>query len=303
MLDNAPLKLLSLGLSVVLWFAIAGEKTSEMGLRVPLELQNFPREMELTGEPANSVEVRLRASPGVIERLGPGEVSARVNLTGFSEGEHIVHLASDAVRVPFGVKVVRINPSILTLNLERTLHKTVPIRPRLLGRPAPGFEVAEVRAMPPRVEMAGPRSRIQPVESAFTEPVSVEGARSTVVAEVTVGLEDPVLRIQGSPRVEVTAEIREAFEKRSFPNRAVAVRGRPARLVPAAVSIVLTGPPAILAAMDPEAVLPYVDLTETSPKGRAKVAVAVELAGSHPGVAVYQVDPPEVTASPLRRRP
>ena len=133
LLENLPLKLVSLALAALLWFVIAGEKTSEMGLSVPVELQNFPKDLELTGEPVNAVEVRLRASPGIIQRLGPGDVSAQVDLTGVQEGEHIVHLTGDSIRVPFGVKVVKITPSILTLNLERTLQKMVPVRPRLLG--------------------------------------------------------------------------------------------------------------------------------------------------------------------------
>jgi hypothetical protein len=45
------------------------------------------------------------------------------------------------------------------------------------------------------------------VEGAFTEPVSVEAADATVVENVNLGVDDPLLRIQGSPRVTVTARI------------------------------------------------------------------------------------------------
>jgi YbbR domain-containing protein len=205
--QNLPLKLVSLALATVLWFVIAGEKTSEMGLSVPVELKNFPKDLELTGDAVNAVEVRLRASPSIIQSLGPQEVSAHVDLTGVVEGEHIVNLTADSIRIPFGVKVVRINPSTLTLNLERTVQKVVPVRARLLGRPAPGYEVAEVTINPPEVRVAGPKSRIQEVEGAFTEPVSVEAAQATVVDTVNLGVEDPLLRIQGNPRVRVTARI------------------------------------------------------------------------------------------------
>jgi YbbR domain-containing protein len=207
LLQNLPLKLVSLVLATVLWFVIAGEKTSEMGLSVPVELKNFPTDLELTGDAVNAVEVRLRASPSIIQSLGPQEVSAHVDLSGVVEGEHIVNLTADSIRIPFGVKVVRINPSTLTLNLERTVQKMVPVRARLLGRPAPGYEVAEVTAAPPEVRVTGPKSRVQEAEGAFTEPVSVEGAASTVVETVNLGVEDPLLRIQGSPRVRVTARI------------------------------------------------------------------------------------------------
>jgi YbbR domain-containing protein len=123
------------------------------------------------------------------------------------EGEHIVNLTGDSIRIPFGVKVVRINPSTLTLNLERTVQKMVPVRPRLLGRPAKGHEVAEVTSTPPEVRVTGPKSRVLEVEGAFTEPVSVEAAEDTVVENVNLGVDDPLLRIQGSSRVRVTARI------------------------------------------------------------------------------------------------
>jgi YbbR-like protein len=208
--ENLPLKLLSLGFALGLWFVIAGETTSELGLQVALELQNFPRDMELTGDAVNAVEVRLRASPGILHALNPGDVSARIDLRGAVAGERIVHLTPEAIRVPFGVKVVKISPSILTLNLEPTLVKVVPIRPRLLGRPAKGYEVGEITSEPAEVRISGPKSRVEEIESAFTEPISLDGARGPVTDLVNVGLEDPLLRLQGDPRVRVTADVKEA---------------------------------------------------------------------------------------------
>ena len=70
LLDNLPVKAASLALAVLLWFVIAGEKTSERGMLIAVELQNFPKDLELTGDPVNQVEVRLRASPSLIQQLG-----------------------------------------------------------------------------------------------------------------------------------------------------------------------------------------------------------------------------------------
>ena len=61
---------------------IAGEKSSERGLSVPVELQNLPKDLELTGGVVTSVEVRLRASPGIIHGLGPRDLSAVIDLQG-----------------------------------------------------------------------------------------------------------------------------------------------------------------------------------------------------------------------------
>ncbi|PYQ03618.1 MAG: hypothetical protein DMF83_20625 [Acidobacteria bacterium] len=297
-LDNLPLKLVSLVLAVLLWFVIAGEKTSEMGLSVPVELQNFPKDLELTGDPVDTVEVRLRASPGIIQRLSPGDVSAHIDLVDAREGERIVHLTPDSVRVPFGVTVVKISPSIITLNLERTLQKTVPVRPRLLGRPAPGYEVGEMTTEPAEVRISGPKSRVQEVESAYTEPVSVEGAEANVVDHVNIGLEDPLLRIQGNPRVRVTARVREIEHTRTFPDLPVEVRRGSFAARPSRVSVVLAGPASVLDQADGAAIRAYVDAGQVDETGTAHVAV--ELAPGLTGVEIRETQPAEVALRPLR---
>lgn len=287
LIGSAGLKLTSLGLAVVLWVVIAGEKTSEMGLSVPVELQNFPQDLELTGEPVNAVEVRLRASPGVIQQLGPGDVSAQIDLGGVHEGEHIVHLTERSIRVPFGVHVVKISPSSLSLNFERTLQKTVPIRPRLVGRPAEGFEVAGVSAVPTEVRIAGPKSRVLEVESAFTEPVSVDGALQTEIDMVNIGLDDPTLRIQGSPRVEVKAEVRPVTGRRTLSVQVQARAGiQSAR--PASVRAHLTGPAAALQALRESDLRAYL---EAPAAGATRAPVRVELVAPQPGVAIEAVEP------------
>ena len=297
-LDNLPLKLVSLVLAVLLWFVIAGEKTSEMGLSVPVELQNFPKDLELTGDPVDTVEVRLRASPGIIQRLTPGDVSAHIDLVDSHEGERIVHLTPDSVRVPFGVTVVKISPSIITLNLERTGQKMVPVRPRLLGRPAPGYEVGEMTTEPAEVRIAGPKSRVQEVESAYTEPVSVEGAEASVVDHVNIGLEDPLLRIQGNPRVRVTARVREVEHTRTFPGLPVDVRRGSFAARPPRVSVVLAGPASVLDQADSASIHPYADAGQVDETGTAHVAV--ELAPGLTGVEIREIQPAEVALRPLR---
>jgi len=293
MLDNVALKLVSLGLAALLWFVIAGEKTSEMGVSAHLELQSFPKDLEVTGEPVDSVEVRLRASPGIIQRIGPGDVSAQVDLAGLEEGEHIVHLTEKSIRMPFGVKVVKITPSLLTLNLERTLQKVVPVRPRLVGRPAVGYEVAEVKADPVETRIAGPRSRVATVESAFTEPLSIEGSQSNVTAVVNMGLEDPMLRILGSPRVRATVTIREVEGERALEAVPVEVKGEGMTVRPTAVRVVVEGPASLLRALRPEDVHAAVELDAA--RAPAEAPVSVDFAPGHAALRVKQVTPASVS--------
>ncbi len=195
--------------------------------------------------------------------------------------------------MPFGVKVVKITPSILTLSLERTVQKVVPVRPRLVGRPAAGFEVGEVRADPAEVRIAGPRSRVQAVESAFTEPLSIEGAQAGVSDVVNMGLDDPLLRVLGSPRVRATVRIREEEGERAVDGVPVEVHGGEASLRPVSVRVVVTGPASLLRTLTTADLHASVDLAAAPPS--ESPAVTVDLAPGHAGLRVKEVSPPSVT--------
>ena len=70
------LKLLSLGLAVSLWMVVSGEETVERGLRVPLELQQFPSGMEL------QTDGKIVIGGKGITAPGPGFVAIRYRVDG-----------------------------------------------------------------------------------------------------------------------------------------------------------------------------------------------------------------------------
>jgi len=295
---DTALRLASLGLAAGLWFVIVGRQTAERGVGVPVELRNVPRDLELTGDPVNSVDVRVRASPGLINSLETGKLLATIDLAGAAEGERIVQLTPAAVQVPFGFRVVKITPSLLTLNLERTERKTVPVRPRVTGRPASGFEIKGVASDPPEVRVAGPRSRVQEMESAFTEPLSVEGAQSNVSDVVNMGLDDPLLRVLGSPRVRATVRIRELEGERTLDAVAVEVRGGELSVRPASVRVIVAGPASLLRTMTTDDVHAFVDLAAATPGAAA--SVGVDLSAGHAGLRVKEIVPAAVTVRTSR---
>lgn len=293
MVDNLPLKAASLVLATLLWFVIAGEKTSELGLEVPVELRNFPPGLELVEEPPRSVEVRLRASPGLLQGLEKDEVHAAIDLSGIGEGERILHLAPDGIQVPFGVDVVKITPARFTLRFERTLEVTVPVRPTVEGEPAEGYEVDGVVAQPPTVRVAGPKSRVERVEHAYTEPLSIRGATRSINAELSAGIEDPLLRILGERRVRVTARIREERAERAFENLEVQVDDDGLRAVPERVTVRLRGPKAAVDELTPEHVAVRAHVANADENG--ETPVSVELAGGYRELAVVACEPDRVT--------
>lgn len=266
---NLWLKTLALGLSTVLWLTVTRDHVVERSLRVPLEYQNIPAELELTGEPPASVDVRIRGASSLLARLEPGEVVAVLDLHGARPGQRLFHLLTDQVRVPFGVEVTQVAPPTLSLTLERSGRRRVPVVPEIEGEPAPGFVAGRVTVDPPFVEVTGPESRLNAIREATTEPISVQGAMADVRDRVTIGVADAALRLNEPRSAAVVVEIVPAPIERSVKDVRVRVRnagqGLRVSVRPATVTVVLRGRREALGALDASRLEVFVDVASLGP--------------------------------------
>ena len=166
-------------LAVLLWMIVAGEETVERGLRVPLELQQFPAGLELQGEAADRSSTSACAGPPARSAASSPATSSRCStFAGASRAGGCSSSRRSRCATPFGVEVVQVTPSSVALVFETVGDEDVPIAPPVEGEPAPGYVVGPMTADPPTVEVIGPESAVGSASPRrVTEAVSVAGAR------------------------------------------------------------------------------------------------------------------------------
>ena len=116
--NELPLKLASLVLALFVWMYLKTEARTVQVFQVPLELADLPADYALVGDLPDAVSVRIRASDSTTQTLSPGRFQARTSLAGAQPGEFTLRLTADIVRAPFGVEVLRVDPSELKLQVE-----------------------------------------------------------------------------------------------------------------------------------------------------------------------------------------
>jgi YbbR domain-containing protein len=288
------LKALSLVLALLLWMIISGEETVERGLRVPLELQQVPPGLELTGEVPATVDVRVRGASGTLSRVATGDVVAVLDLRNAQSGRRLFPLTPKDVRVPFGVEIVQVQPSALAMAFEPSASRRVTVIPAVDGRPAPGYVVGSLEADPKTVEVIGPETAVRRATEALTEPVSVAGARDRVQQSVTLGLIDPSLRLKNVGTAMVTVQIVPAPLERSLHNRPVHLRNvapnLEAQAIPSAVGLTVRGSREALARVEADDIVAYVDLGGLGP-GQYSLTVHAD---SSPDAGVTRIEPSSV---------
>lgn len=175
LLENLGLKLLSVVLAIFLWAVVLGDQKVEVTLTVPLEIKDLPRDLILVNEPPDSLEVRLRGPKTLVTTLASREVVLERPLKTFVEGENVIAIRPEAVRVPRGIEVVEVTPHRVRVVLDAMAVREVEVSPRIEGAPAKGFVLKRVTSTPARIRMAGPKGELRRLTRVYTVPISLDG--------------------------------------------------------------------------------------------------------------------------------
>lgn len=172
---NLTLKFLAIVFSLALWFLVVGEKKVEVGLMISLGLKGIPEEMVVIDHSVEEIEVRVSGPKGIIDDISPADLSAAVDLSGAEAGSKTYRLSPGNIKTPKGIDVVRIRPFSVDVKLERLERKTVPVKVKLTGKPAKGFEVKNVVVLPNEAVVIGRKKDLKKVKSINTTPIDIPG--------------------------------------------------------------------------------------------------------------------------------
>ena len=219
LLNNLGLKGISLVLAFLLWLQVGSQQNFQRTVSVPLEFYNLPADLEITGDYAREVDVIIRAQRRV---ESVGQMSAVIDFKNAKPGTEIVPLTERNITdSPSGVEVLEIIPARLRLELERITEKTVRVEPEIQGEPAPGYQLAGIRAWP--ITVTGPESSVDKMSSARTVPIDISGRTASFTNSAALDPKDPRLRLDLSTPVEVEIDIEEERREVSFARVAIEV--------------------------------------------------------------------------------
>jgi YbbR domain-containing protein len=290
---NWFLKLFSILLASLLWLTIASEGNYIIPLTVPISFRDTPNRMETIGETATEVHLRLQGSRNVLDNLSPSDVTAVISLVGQAPGPKNFPLNETNVQGPGGVEILRYDPPRMQFSLERTMERTLPVRPMVEGLQAEGFLQGEISVTPTTVLVEGPESEVRRLEYVPTETVNIEGARADVTRRVEVAILDPLIRSLAVSSHEVVIEIHEVPAEDLFRvARDPGLDDGDWSVEPAQIMVQIGGPRSLINAFDAEGLVFTVDTAELDPETDHLVQPSVPNLADEFFIVGY--DPPQV---------
>jgi len=175
-------------------------------------------------------------------------------------------------------------------------EKILTIKPRIIGKPAPGFFVSKIEAIPNYLRIYGNYSKIINLEFLETIPIDVNGISKTLTVKVPpiVG-EDIYLVDEQETLVEVQIQVEEKEEEQLFQNIPIKLREASPflnyQLNPETVDVKVGGKYSNMKNTTREDIRVFVDLSDTE---KEKVKTEIELPS---GINLIQVIPEEVMIS------
>lgn len=173
---NWQYKLLALLLAIFVWYLISGREKVDYWMEVPLEVESLPNNYIITGGLPSKIQVRVRATRAVLERLQQGKYNYSLDLSKIKIGQNVIVLDGEAIKLPLPVEVVSFLPPRLEINIDKIAHKNVPVvvdwksSVRHFER---YFKVEEVSSIPNKILVRGPSKILNDVKKIKTKKIII----------------------------------------------------------------------------------------------------------------------------------
>jgi hypothetical protein len=239
--DNVGLKFLSIVLAITVFLLVNTDRDREITARVGVSY-TLPDDKVLVSDRLEELRITIKGPWRRLRKFDERELE-RVDLDLSHATAGDLRITPDMVHLPSGLQITSISPSTVHVAFDRRVDKIVEIAPQLVGRPAHGYVVAEVKANPATMKVRGAESVVSALSSVRTREIALDQHADAFDTDVDVLPPDGV-ELLGPAHVGVHVAIDEELVTRKLPGLAVVARGDEGAkwtIAPAQVDVTLTG--------------------------------------------------------------
>ncbi len=245
-------------LLLLVLFSACTTEPVETDLLLPVDFSNVPSDMVLTSYSTDKIEIRIQASPRHIEMINKENIRYPADLytdlefdpAGASDsirpGDYLLPVDKNRIPVHQAVRIVNINPSYLSVRLEKNLIKTFKVTVPYTGTAAKGHIALEAACDPSGVTLEGPISLISAIDTLKTKPIDLNNAQETFKKKLPLDLEDHKLYSASQDIIVVTVPIQEKLVTRLFKDIPIRIWNAGAKakvhIEPKTIQITIKGP-------------------------------------------------------------
>jgi len=219
LIDNWPVKVLSVALALALVIVYRVSTLSTRTLTVPLTIETGHALIPASDFPAN-VRVTLRGEDDGINLIADGDIEAFIDLSRHEfEGWYRspVQVRRRGTALEMEPLEISVNPLEISVRLDRRINMVLPITVPVQGSVASGFDLVSHSITPAEVSVSGPQSILADLAGVTTSPVILEGRSGDFGVQVSIISPSSLLSI-GDGTAEFRGVVRPAVPVRNIEN-------------------------------------------------------------------------------------
>lgn len=293
--DNLLLKLVSLLAAILLAYSVNSDRNmSVMSFNVPIEIKNPPEDKVLMRPTRRLAQVTVRGPSFLVGPLVSSPPPLRIVVPDDVGERFEASLKGGDLSVPSMIEVVGVEPAAMELVFEPVERKDFKVEVPRVGQLPKEFTLSKVDVEPKVATVKGPRSELKQLRFIESDPIDLSDISKTET--LTLNLRSPGNQSSLITKtVSVRVAINEVPRQRSFERRPVELRTSPnitdISIEPTEVTVIVEGPPAVVAEVDPSSVLPYVRVKEAPPSEGRTTPIDVDLPE---GCTMAKIEPSSV---------
>lgn len=326
-LENFFLKVGSFVLAIILWFTvqIIGKIEQKVDLKVETNVfQNLPedgvvRYFKKPKDETDVVSVRMKGIPSAMSKIA-NQANLSIEIPGdFSDwGKEVVfELTSKNIQnVPFGVEILSINPSTISVMLDYYITKEVPVEINYGGQLPPGYKLSDMQVSPEQVTVMGPRSIVETLSSLMTRYFNINTLSVTYSQTEYRVPNTPLIFTNSSANyvttdpnnIELIFTIVEILETRKFDNLVMEIKRLEGtetteEIKPERVSVVIEGPRTIMTSINNSSFRIILDVQELPPDKWRNVTPKVEFMKDYASrLKVVEFQPATIAVKVMKKK-
>jgi hypothetical protein len=205
---NLLWKLFALLVAFGVWLNVASEPELATIVSVPVEYSHFPKDLDISSDIVESIEIEARGPAGQLRSLHDSRVAAIIDFSSVKEpGERTFTLTASELKLPRQIYLIRDIPAQLRFKFERHATRDVPVEVHFSGTLTKGLSMAQVDVEPPELKIAGPESHVLNSKSLISDPFDLTNVAGDTERTLAVYASEPEVRILNAPQVTVKIRV------------------------------------------------------------------------------------------------
>jgi len=214
MLNNLPLKIVSVFIALFLWLSLITGEIQDISLYVPVKLTNIPEGyVAVTDE--HLINVHAKGPKALVSEEKFGDVNIEIDVSKMKPGYTNTIIDVKNIKMPPGIQVVDILPGAIEIIVDSLIMKEMKVAPTFIGEPAIGYKVGSVNVFPDNVKVKAAKSKTEGQSTVETLPVNLSGKRDPIT--YSIGLKSYEGIQEYLPQqVEVFVVFKEDIQEKEF---------------------------------------------------------------------------------------